>query len=228
MRMTVSAALKRGAVVVFGSLAASSGHRCASSGHRRTPRSARVSAAMAAWVCVSAVVVFGAATAGSASPPSDTIATIAGTDYPGPSAATAIPVTPQAVAAAGGNLYVTDNQLSVVREINNAGVQTVIAGNGTYGYSGDGGPATSAALYDPESVAVDGAGNVVIADSGNNRIRVVAGSTGYLLRHRHDSGRHLHHRRQRDGAATRATAGRGPRPRSTSLKASPSTARATS
>ena len=96
----------------------------------------------------------------------------------GPALPTAIPITPQAVAAAAGNLYVTDSQLSVVRKINSAGVQTVIAGNGTYGYSGDGGPATSAAVYDPESVAVDGSGNVVIADSGNNRIRVVAGSTG--------------------------------------------------
>jgi hypothetical protein len=69
------------------------------------------------------------------------------------------------VAAAAGNLYVSDSQLSVVRKITSAGAETVIAGNGTYGYSGDGGPATSAALYDPESVAVDGAGNVVIADS---------------------------------------------------------------
>ena len=65
-----------------------------------------------------------------------------------------------------------------MRKIDSTGGQTVIAGNGTFGYSGDGGPATSAGIYDPEGVAVDGSGNVVIADSGNNRVRVVAASTG--------------------------------------------------
>ncbi|MGH3158670.1 MAG: hypothetical protein ACRDNF_19125, partial [Streptosporangiaceae bacterium] len=50
-----------------------------------------------------------------------------------------------------------------------------VAGDRTFGYSGDGGPATSAALRDPGGVAVDGAGGLVIADSGNNRIRVVTG-----------------------------------------------------
>jgi trimeric autotransporter adhesin len=53
-----------------------------------------------------------------------------------------------------------------------------VAGNGTAGYSGDGGPATSAELDDPYGVAVDAAGNLVIADSGNERVRVVAASTG--------------------------------------------------
>ena len=47
-----------------------------------------------------------------------------------------------------------------------------------HGYSGDGGPATAAELDDPQAVAVDGAGNLVIADTGNERIRVVAESTG--------------------------------------------------
>jgi hypothetical protein len=50
-----------------------------------------------------------------------------------------------------------------------------VNGHGIAGFSGDGGPATSAELYDPEEVAVDGAGNLVIADSGNNRIREVTG-----------------------------------------------------
>ena len=53
-----------------------------------------------------------------------------------------------------------------------------IAGNGTAGFGGDGGPATSAELNDQEGVEVDGAGNVLIADVFNERIRVVAGSTG--------------------------------------------------
>ena len=52
------------------------------------------------------------------------------------------------------------------------------AGDGTAGFSGDGGPATAAELDGPDGVAVDGAGNLLIADTGNDRIRVVAASTG--------------------------------------------------
>jgi hypothetical protein len=53
-----------------------------------------------------------------------------------------------------------------------------VAGNGTFGFSGDGGPAASAELRYPQSVAVDGAGNLVITDTHSNRIRVVAATTG--------------------------------------------------
>jgi hypothetical protein len=53
-----------------------------------------------------------------------------------------------------------------------------VAGDGNYGFSGDGGPATSAALNFPEGVTVDAAGNVVIADTDNNRVRVVAAAAG--------------------------------------------------
>jgi len=53
-----------------------------------------------------------------------------------------------------------------------------VAGTGTAGFSGDGGPATSAELRNPDGVAVDGAGNLLIADTSNDRIRVVAASTG--------------------------------------------------
>ena len=53
-----------------------------------------------------------------------------------------------------------------------------VAGNGTYGFAGDGGPATSAELYEPSSVIADRAGNLVIADADNYRIRVVAAHTG--------------------------------------------------
>jgi secreted PhoX family phosphatase len=59
-----------------------------------------------------------------------------------------------------------------------AGHIYTIAGNGTQGYAGDGGPATSAKLSLPSAVAVDGSGNLVIADRLNARIRVVAASTG--------------------------------------------------
>jgi hypothetical protein len=62
-----------------------------------------------------------------------------------------------------------------------------VAGNGTFGFAGDGGPATSAEFHNPDSVAVDGAGNIAVADTdsgttqfdmGNNRVRLVAAATG--------------------------------------------------
>ncbi len=55
-----------------------------------------------------------------------------------------------------------------------------IAGNGTSGFSGDGGPATSASLYGPAGVTVDAAGNIYIADTCNYRIRKVDASTGSI------------------------------------------------
>jgi hypothetical protein len=59
-----------------------------------------------------------------------------------------------------------------------AGDTYTVAGNGTFGYSGDGGPATQAELDNPYGVTVDSSGNLVIADTGNLRTRVVAASTG--------------------------------------------------
>jgi hypothetical protein len=50
-----------------------------------------------------------------------------------------------------------------------------VAGGSTGGYSGDGGPGTSASLLGPTKIAVDHAGNVIIADNGNNRVRELAG-----------------------------------------------------
>ena len=56
-----------------------------------------------------------------------------------------------------------------------AGDIYTITGTGTQGFTGDGGPAADAALYYPQDVAVDGAGDVLVTDSGNNRVRMVAG-----------------------------------------------------
>jgi trimeric autotransporter adhesin len=72
-----------------------------------------------------------------------------------------------------GNLYIADNQQSVVFKITPSGIATVFAGNGSKGYSGDGGPATAAGLLEPEAVAADAAGNIYIADFHNERIRKV-------------------------------------------------------
>jgi DNA-binding beta-propeller fold protein YncE len=85
-----------------------------------------------------------------------------------------------------GNLVFTDLQNQRVRVVAastgsfygqamTAGDIYTVAGNGRLGFSGDGGPATSAELLDPYGVAVDGAGNLLISDSVNNRIREVAG-----------------------------------------------------
>jgi sugar lactone lactonase YvrE len=72
-----------------------------------------------------------------------------------------------------GNLYIADNQNFCIRKVDTRGSITTVAGNGTEGYGGDGGPATGAELDYPTGVAVDKAGNLYIADARNNRIRKV-------------------------------------------------------
>ena len=70
-----------------------------------------------------------------------------------------------------GNVYVADQENHQVRRIDTAGVISTIAGTGEDGFSGDGGPATEAQLSVPRGVAVDSAGNVYVADVGNQRVR---------------------------------------------------------
>jgi uncharacterized protein (TIGR03437 family) len=72
-----------------------------------------------------------------------------------------------------GNLYLSDGQNQVIRKVDTAGIITTVAGNGTAGFSGDGGPATKAQLQYPEGIAVDSAGNLYIADRSNSRVRKV-------------------------------------------------------
>ncbi len=72
-----------------------------------------------------------------------------------------------------GNLFITDEFNERIRKAGTDGIITTVAGNGTEGYSGDGGAATNAELNDPAGVVVDGSGNLFIADQGNNRIRKV-------------------------------------------------------
>jgi len=82
--------------------------------------------------------------------------------------------TPSAVTVdSAGNLYIADTLNYRVRKVNPAGIISTVAGNGNLGFSGDGGPATSAALGGPAGVAVDSAGNLYIADYANHRIRKV-------------------------------------------------------
>jgi len=70
------------------------------------------------------------------------------------------------------HIYFSDSN-NVVRMVDAAGMIHTVAGNGTSGYSGDNGPATSAQLSSPEGIAVDSRGNLYIADASNNRIRKV-------------------------------------------------------
>jgi uncharacterized protein (TIGR03437 family) len=72
-----------------------------------------------------------------------------------------------------GNLFIADSYNNLIRKVSPDGNITTIAGNGSSGYSGDGGSATSAALSGPTGVAVDGAGNIYVADNGNNAVRVL-------------------------------------------------------
>jgi uncharacterized protein (TIGR03437 family) len=74
-----------------------------------------------------------------------------------------------------GNLYIADTNNYRVRKVSTSGVITTVAGNGTPGFSGDGGSATSAELREAYGVAVDSAGNLYIADGHNNVIRKVSG-----------------------------------------------------
>jgi sugar lactone lactonase YvrE len=78
-----------------------------------------------------------------------------------------------------GNLYVADTDNNVIRKIDTGTprIITTIAGTGAAGFSGNGGPATSATLRSPDRVSVNGAGNFFISDSGNNVIRRVDGTS---------------------------------------------------
>ena len=72
-----------------------------------------------------------------------------------------------------GNVYIADTGNHRIRRVDTLGTITTIAGTGVPGYSGDGGPGTEAQLTSPFALAVDGSGNLFVADLGNYRIRVL-------------------------------------------------------
>jgi len=96
-----------------------------------------------------------------------------------PSAATSayLPEPYDAVRDKAGNTYIAVPSLNTVYEVNVSGAMTVYAGTGTFGFSGDGGPASSAQLAYPEGLAIDANGNLFIADTYNERIRRVDATT---------------------------------------------------
>ena len=84
------------------------------------------------------------------------------------------------VVDAAGNVYISDTGNNRVRRVAPNGVITTYAGTGEADFGGDGGPATQATLATPYGLALDAAGNLYIADSGNARVRKVTASTGVI------------------------------------------------
>ncbi len=74
---------------------------------------------------------------------------------------------------AQGDLFIADSNNNVIREVTPNGIITTVAGNGTFGYAGNGEAATAAEFRSPEGVAVDAQGNLFIADIGNSVVRRV-------------------------------------------------------
>ncbi len=114
-----------------------------------------------------------------------TITTIAGADSialgdGGPATAAKL-VHPYKVCMDGlGNIYIAERDGNRIRKINSAGIITTIAGTGASGYSGDNGPATSAKLNGPGTIAFDHVGNIYIGDYYNYCVRKI--DTGGIIR----------------------------------------------
>lgn len=82
---------------------------------------------------------------------------------------------------AAGNMYVADFNNHCIRKINAAtNIITTIAGTGTAGFSGDGGPAVNAELNSPSDLCADAAGNIYFADNQNFRVRKIDAATGII------------------------------------------------
>jgi len=108
------------------------------------------------------------------------IHTVAGTGQPGYSgdggpAVQARLTSPASVAVANdGTLYIVDTGNHVIRRVRPDGIIETVAGTGTPGFSGDGGPAAKAQLHEPASLAVAVNGAIFIADMGNHRVRQIS------------------------------------------------------
>jgi uncharacterized protein (TIGR03437 family) len=116
--------------------------------------------------------------------PGYTITTVAGggssTGDGGPATSAVLDVAEGVAVDAAGNLYIADSYAGLIRKVSPSGIISTVAGGGTLnGSFGDGGPATSAALSNPQGMALDAAGNLYVAEAGTNRIRKVS-TTGTI------------------------------------------------
>lgn len=118
--------------------------------------------------------------------PQGIISTIAGngsvasTGNDGPAAQASVASPTDVFVTTDGTIYICEPGTHQVRKITPAGIITRVAGTGSFGFSGDGGPALSAQLNQPWTVTVDNVGNVFIGDNSNNRVRRVDAATGII------------------------------------------------
>jgi uncharacterized protein (TIGR03437 family) len=113
------------------------------------------------------------------------ITTIAGTTQGfsgdgGPATAAQLNNPTSVVSDLQGNLYICDQFNFRIRKVDTSGTITTIAGTGTAGYSGDGGPATMAELNYPGGMTIDTSGNLFFSDDTNNVVREISGSTAVI------------------------------------------------
>jgi glucose/arabinose dehydrogenase len=107
------------------------------------------------------------------------ITTVAGTGVTGysgdggPATAARLREVRDVAVDAAGNIYIADEQNHRIRRVSTSGVMTTFAGTGSSGFSGDGGAPGAARVAGPRGVSVTPSGNVLIADTGNHRIRRV-------------------------------------------------------
>ncbi len=143
-------------------------------GPYRRPPGHRLLALGAALACLAAATAsLGTVREVAAAPGDHVVTTIAGTLGEGP--ALSIQNGISEVAVSGSTLYATDHTYSVIRAVDlTTGHERTVAGVGSrYGFYGDGGRATAAGLGNPQGIAVDPTGNLLIADAANRRVRKV-------------------------------------------------------
>lgn len=115
------------------------------------------------------------------------ITTVAGNATPGfdgdggPATSAKLSVPEGVFLDSSDNIFIADSSNHRIRKVDAVtGIITTVAGNGTEGFSGDGGSAASAQLIAPKGVFLDSSGNIIIADTGNQRIRKVDAATGII------------------------------------------------
>ncbi len=118
--------------------------------------------------------------------PAGIISSVAGRGFPafsgdgGPAVSAGLNSPWSVTPAPSGGLYIADQNNNRIRFIDLSGIISTVIGTGESTYGGDNGPAAQAQLNVPASVAVDIAGNLYIADSGNNRVRKINAKTGIV------------------------------------------------